>query len=251
MTTHGVDGHTSHSYNSEMRSIVDSVVNMGDLVIAQVRDALDAFMTGNSELAKQVIENDHKINLLELAIDQRCIDILVKRQPAARDLRAVFSIMKAIMDLERIGDQSKRIAHAVLRLKEHHPGDKDYFEGIELQQDAFEIINANVINMLQKSMIAFHDLNAHDALEAAMLDKQIDNSYGDILRQNDQDMLVQGTHYQTILEITWIGRAVERIGDHARNVCEYTIYFVTGLDVRHQNDQASAELLAGQKHQSS
>ncbi|PRQ63268.1 phosphate signaling complex PhoU family protein, partial [Vibrio sp. V01_P9A10T6] len=141
--------------------------------------------------------------------------------------------------------------HAVLRLKEHHPGDKDYFDGIELQEDAFETINANVINMLQKSMNAFHDLNAHDALEAAMLDKQIDNSYGNILRQNDKDMLVQGTHYQTILEITWIGRAVERIGDHARNVCEYTIYFVTGLDVRHQNDQAIAELLSSPKNQSS
>uniref|UniRef100_UPI000B9F7D3A PhoU domain-containing protein n=1 Tax=Vibrio sp. V09_P4A23P171 TaxID=1938664 RepID=UPI000B9F7D3A len=136
------------------------------------------------------------------------------------------------------------------RLKEHHPGDKDYFDGIELQEDAFETINANVINMLQKSMNAFHDLNAHDALESAMLDKQIDNSYGDILRQNDKDMLVQGTHYQTILEITWIGRAVERIGDHARNVCEYTIYFVTGLDVRHQKDQAIADLLASQKTRS-
>ncbi len=244
MPTHRIDGHTSHSYNSELRSIVDGVVNMGDLVITQVRHALNAFMTGDTTLAKQVIENDHNINLLELAIDQQCIDILVKRQPAARDLRAVFSIMKAIMDLERIGDQSKRIAHAVLRLKEHHPGKKNYFDGIELQEDAFEQINAHVINMLQKSMDAFHNMNAEEALQAAMLDNHIDNSYGEILRQNDKDMLIQGTHYQTILEITWIGRAVERIGDHARNVCEYTIYFVKGLDVRHKKDDEIAELLA-------
>ncbi|MGL6054489.1 MAG: phosphate signaling complex protein PhoU, partial [Vibrio metschnikovii] len=158
MPTHRIDGHTSHSYNSELRSIVDSVVNMGDLVIEQVRHALNAFMTGDTRLAKQVIENDHQINLLELNIDQKCVDILVKRQPAARDLRAIFSIMKAIMDLERIGDQSKRIANAVLRLKDQHPGKKNYFEGIELQEDEFEQINAHVINMLQKSMDAFHDM---------------------------------------------------------------------------------------------
>ncbi|WP_154167827.1 phosphate signaling complex protein PhoU [Vibrio metschnikovii] len=244
MPTHRIDGHTSHSYNSELRSIVDSVVNMGDLVIEQVRHALNAFMTGDTRLAKQVIENDHQINLLELSIDQKCVDILVKRQPAARDLRAIFSIMKAIMDLERIGDQSKRIASAVLRLKEQHPGKKNYFEGIELQEDEFEQINAHVINMLQKSMDAFHDMNAEAALEAAMLDKHIDNSYSEILRQNNQNMLLNCSHFQTILEITWIGRAVERIGDHARNVCEYTIYFVKGLDVRHKSDQEMAELLA-------
>ncbi|WP_342652020.1 phosphate signaling complex protein PhoU [Vibrio metschnikovii] len=244
MPTHRIDGHTSHSYNSELRSIVDSVVNMGDLVIEQVRHALNAFMTGDIRLAKQVIENDHQINLLELSIDQKCVDILVKRQPAARDLRAIFSIMKAIMDLERIGDQSKRIASAVLRLKEQHPGKKNYFEGIELQEDEFEQINAHVINMLQKSMDAFHDMNAEAALEAAMLDKHIDNSYSEILRQNNQNMLLNCSHFQTILEITWIGRAVERIGDHARNVCEYTIYFVKGLDVRHKTDQEMAELLA-------
>ncbi|WP_438876747.1 PhoU domain-containing protein, partial [Bacillus cereus group sp. Bc247] len=89
-----------------------------------------------------------------------------------------------------IGDQSKRIANAVLRLKDQHPGKKNYFEGIELQEDEFEQINAHVINMLQKSMDALHDMNAEAALEAAMLDKHIDNSYSEILRQNNQNMLL-------------------------------------------------------------
>lgn len=244
MATHRIDGHTSHSYNAELRSVIDGVISMGDLVTLQVRQALDAFMQGDSVLAKQVIEQDHSINLLELKIDQQCIDLLVKRQPAARDLRAIFSIMKAIMDLERIGDQSKRIAHAVLRLKEHHSGSKNYFAGIELQQEQFEQINSHVINMLEKSMHAFHDMDADEALKAAMLDKHIDNSYGEILRQNDKHVLSNTSDYQTLLEITSIGRAVERIGDHARNVCEYTIYFVKGLDVRHKTDQEMAELLA-------
>ncbi len=229
MNTGLIDGHTSQAYDAEMNEIVNDVLAMGEKVTDQVEQALRAFIQMDSELAKQVIEADKSINDMEVSIDDKCVQVLVKRQPAARDLRAVIAMIKTIKDLERIGDQAKRIARMAGNASSQIMAPKAFSE--------FEQMGLRVNQMLQGAMSAFRQMDADAALQVALLDKQIDNDYEGILRQNMTYMLEDPRNISRIVEMTWVGRAIERIGDHARNVCEHTIYFVKGRDVRHVDDE--------------
>ena len=229
MNKQRVDGHTSQAYDAEMNEIVNHVLVMGEKVTQQVELALQAFIQMDSELAKQIIEADKSINDMEVSIDDMCVQVLVKRQPAARDLRAIIAMIKTIKDLERIGDQAKRIARMAGNSSSQIMAPKGFSE--------FEQMGLRVNQMLQGAMTAFRQMDADAALQVALLDKQIDNDYEGILRQNMTYMLEDPRNISRIVEMTWVGRAIERIGDHARNVCEHTIYFVKGRDVRHINDE--------------
>ncbi|SFX37696.1 phosphate signaling complex protein PhoU [Marinospirillum alkaliphilum] len=229
MSTQRIDGHISQRFDEEMEGIVSDLLAMGELVTEQTESALFAFIRGDVALAQDVISKDTRINELELEIDDHCIQILARRQPAAGDLRAVVAIMKAIKDLERIGDQAKRIARIAVKLA-------DADERYQKQYGEFELIGSHVISMLQNTLQAFREMDADKALAAALQDKSIDSDYEAILRQNMTYMMEDPRNITRIVEMTWVGRAIERIGDHARNVCEYTIYLVQGLDVRHKDD---------------
>lgn len=229
MNKQRIDGHTSQAYDAEMNEIVNDVLLMGEKVTEQVNLALRAFMQMDDTLAKQVIDADKAINDMEVSIDDKCVHVLVKRQPAARDLRAVIAMIKTIKDLERIGDQAKRIARMASKGSSQVMAPKAFGE--------FEQMGLRVNQMLQGAMSAFRQMDADAALQVALLDKQIDNDYEGILRQNMTYMLEDPRNITRIVEMTWVGRAIERIGDHARNVCEHTIYFVKGRDVRHVDDE--------------
>lgn len=229
MSIQRVDGHTSQAYNAEMNEIVNDVLAMGELVIQQVKKALNAFINADAALAHEVISADTSINDMEVEIDDKCVQILVKRQPAAGDLRAVIAVIKTIKDLERIGDQAKRIARMAVKSDSQVLPPKEFSE--------FATMGGHVTQMLQGAMSAFRRMDADEALKVALLDKQVDNDYEAILRQNMTYMLEDPRNITRMIEMTWVGRAIERIGDHARNVCEYTIYFVKGRDVRHTNDE--------------
>ena len=228
MNTRMIDGHTSQAYNAEMNEIVNDVLVMGEKVNDQLEKALIAFIQADQALAQQVIEADKSINDMELSIDDKCVQILVKRQPAASDLRAVIAVIKTIKDLERIGDQAKRIARMA--------GNSSAQVLVPNAFSEFEVMGSRVKQMLQGAMNAFRQMDADAALQVALLDKQIDNDYEGILRQNMTYMLEDPRNITRLVEMTWVGRAIERIGDHARNVCEHTIYFVKGRDVRHVDD---------------
>lgn len=228
MNKQRIDGHTSQAYDAEMNEIVNDVLVMGEKVTEQVESALHAFIQADANLAKHVIDADESINDLEELIDEKCVQVLVRRQPAAGDLRAVIAIIKTIKDLERIGDQAKRIARMAGTSNTYEISPKAFSE--------FETMGTRVTQMIQGAMTAFRQMDAEAALKVALLDKQIDNDYEGILRQNMTYMLEDPRNISRIVEITWVGRAIERIGDHARNVCEYTIYFVKGRSVRHIGD---------------
>jgi len=228
MNKQRIDGHTSQAYDAEMNEIVNDVLVMGEKVTEQVELALRAFIQMDAELAKQVVEDDKSINDMEVSIDDKCVQVLVKRQPAARDLRAVIAMIKTIKDLERIGDQAKRIARMA--------GNSSQIMAPKAFSE-FEQMGFRVNQMLQGALTAFRQMDVDAALQVALLDKQIDNDYEGILRQNMTYMLEDPRNISRIVEMTWVGRAIERIGDHARNVCEHTIYFVKGRDVRHINDE--------------
>ncbi|WP_417584988.1 phosphate signaling complex protein PhoU [Nitrincola sp.] len=229
MSIQRVDGHTSQAYNAEMNEVVNDVLAMGELVIQQVERALNAFINADATLAQEVISADTSINDMEVEIDDKCVQILVKRQPAAGDLRAVIAVIKTIKDLERIGDQAKRIARMAAKSDNNVLPPKEFSE--------FATMGGHVTQMLHGAMSAFRRMDADEALKVALLDKQVDSDYEAILRQNMTYMLEDPRNITRMVEMTWVGRAIERIGDHARNVCEYTIYFVKGRDVRHTNDE--------------
>ncbi|GAB2579158.1 phosphate signaling complex protein PhoU [Nitrincola alkalisediminis] len=239
MNKQRVDGHTSQAYDAEMNQVVNHVLEMGELVTQQVEKALQAFIHSDSALAQQVVEKDHLVNKMEVDIDNECVQILVRRQPAAGDLRAVIAVIKTIKDVERIGDQAKRIARLALKASESDQmmAPKEFNE--------FQTMGSRVLEMLRGAMQAFRKMDAEDALSVALLDKQIDNDYEAILRQNMTYMLEDPRNITRIVEMTWAGRAIERIGDHARNICEYTIYFVKGQDVRHQDDSVLEATVKG------
>lgn len=240
MSPQRIGGHTSQRFDTEMQAIVSQLLAMGELVIDQVESAIYAFIRKDIRMAQEVIGRDTRIDALEMDIEDRCVLILAQRQPAAGDLRTVVAIMKAIKDLERIGDQSKRIARIAVKLIE---------SGHRQAATEFEGIGSHVISMLQHTLHAFRDMNAEKALEAALQDRIIDQEYEAILRNNLARMAEDPRSITGLVETGWVGRAIERIGDHARNVCEYTIYLVKGLDVRHKNDD-QLQALVRQKPQS-
>lgn len=229
MNKQRIDGHTSQAYDAEMNEIVNDVLVMGEKVTEQVESALRAFIQMDANLAKLVVDADESINDMEESIDEKCVQILVRRQPAASDLRAIIAVIKTIKDLERIGDQAKRIARMAGTSNSYVISPKAFSE--------FETMGSRVTQMLHGAMTAFRQMDAEAALKVALLDKQIDNDYEGILRQNMTYMLEDPRNISRIVEMTWVGRAIERIGDHARNVCEYTIYFVKGQSVRHIDDE--------------
>ncbi|KAA0873721.1 phosphate signaling complex protein PhoU [Nitrincola tapanii] len=238
MNTSRVDGHTSQAFDADMNEIVNKVLDMGSLVTHQVEKAIYAFIHTDADMARAVISKDDEVNHLEVKIDEHCVQVLVRRQPTAGDLRAVIAAIKTIKDLERIGDQAKRIARSAIKAAE---------AGAEADRafPEFEMMGTRVVRMLQDAMTAFRNHDAQEALQVALQDKAIDSDYESILRQNMTYMMEDPRNITRIVEMTWVGRAIERIGDHARNVCEYTIYFVKGRDVRHIDDAQIEAIVQG------
>jgi len=217
--------HISQQFNTELEDIRSRVLAMGGLVEKQVHDAVAALVEGDIELAEAVIVNDYQVNAFEVAIDEECTQTLVRRQPAASDLRLIIAVIKTITDLERIGDQAEKVARMAIQLAETERPKNQYMEILSLGKRAHEL--------LHKALDAFARMDVEVALEVAQDDAHIDQEYEGIIRQRITFMMEDPRLISASLNVIWAARALERIGDHAKNLSEYVIYLVRGKDVRH------------------
>lgn len=220
-----IQNHISKEFDNELEAIRSQVLEMGGLVESQLSSALDALVDADIETAEFVVKNEYKVNRYEVSIDEQCTRILAKRQPAAVDLRLIMAVIKTITDLERIGDEAQKIAKMALILSEKQ-GPKSYYIGIKAM--------GNLVNhMVHDTLDAFARMDSKGAFAVASREPESDDQYVSILRQLITYMMEDPRSISTSLDAIWTARAMERIGDHARNICEYVIYFVEGKDVRH------------------
>lgn len=217
--------HISKQFDNELENVRERVLAMGGLVEQQLINALKALTETDIEYARTVIKNEPQVNALEVAIDEDCTKILARRQPAARDLRLVMAVIKTITDLERIGDESEKIAKMAIELIGKH-GSKSYFVGI----NAMGIL---VRKMMHGSLDAFARMDTRAAVDVAGEEPKSDEMYVAILRQLITYMMEDTRNITGAFDAVWTARSLERIADHTRNICEYVIYFVEGKDVRH------------------
>lgn len=228
--------HISQRFNEELEDVRNRVMAMGGLVEQQLTDAVAALVKGDTELADKVVTTDYKVNLQEVTIDEECSRILARRQPAAVDLRLIVAIIKTITDLERIGDQAERVGRMALRLADVDGNRKTY---VEIQH-----LGDHVTKMVHDTLDAFARMDAEAALAVAREDMVVDKEYESLMRQLITFMMEDPRTITPVLDVMWAARALERIGDHAVNICEYIIYLVQGKDVRHTSiEQMEQEVL--------
>lgn len=222
--------HIFKQYDAELEAVRAKVLEMGGLVENQIINALEALVKADAKLAKEVMINDHRVNELEVQIDEDCSHIIARRQPAAGDLRMVMSIVKTITDLERIGDEATKIARTALKIYEEDRMFKPRFNEIKTMV-------ALVREMLRTSLDAFARLDVSKTVEVARQDEQVDEQFRAAMRQLITFMLEDPRTISMSLEVLFVAKAVERIGDHAKNIAEYVVYMVKGKDVRHTSVQ--------------
>ena len=220
-----INQHISKQYDNELENIRSQVLAMGGLVEQQLNSSITALIESDNEVAESVIKSEYNVNRYEVAIDEECTRILAKRQPAAVDLRLITAIIKTITDLERIGDEAEKIAKMAIELSDKQ-APKAYYIGLTA-------MGTLVSHMVHDSLDAFARMDSRAALRVASKEPESDDQYVAILRQLITYMMEDPRNITSSMDVIWSARAMERIGDHARNICEYVIYFVEGKDVRH------------------
>lgn len=226
-----ISGHTHHisrQFNNELDAIKKHLSEMGGMAHRQVMDAVQALVDADAFKAEQVVAADRQVNSMEVSIDEECIRILARRQPAASDLRLVIAVTKAITDLERIGDEASKIARQAILLVESGAAPRGYIEVRHIGQ--------LVSSMLQNALDAFARLDCDEAMKVVKADQQVDMEYATAMRAMVTYMMEDPRSITRVLNILWVLRSLERIGDHARNLAQYVIYLVDGRDVRHFDD---------------
>ena len=225
MTMSRLTHHISHQFDKELEDIRSKVLAMGGLVEEHIHKVLECFAKGDFDEAEYVAVNDFKVNALEVEIDDDCTEILLRRQPAATDLRLVLSVSKTITDLERIGDEAEKIARLVLNLR-GSGGISSYYMGMLS-------MGHHVRRMVRAALDAFARMDSESAFKIAQEDREIDAETDAIMRYLITYMMEDPRSITRVLDAVLSVRAFERIGDHARNICENVIYLVEGKDVRH------------------
>ena len=217
--------HISRRFNRDLEELRNSVLTMGGLVETQLSKAIGALVRGDSELGLKVARDDYKVNNLEVDIDEECSRILATRGPAAGDLRLIVAIIKTITDLERIGDEAEKIGFLASKLAAMDRPSDSYRE--------LRNVGNHVLQMLRDAMNAFARLDVDASFAVVREDERVDEEYEAITRQCITFMMEDPRSIKRVMNVTWAARALERIGDHAKNICEYVIYMVEGRDVRH------------------
>ncbi len=217
--------HISRGFNEELENLRNEVLRMGGMVENHLDIAIEAIVAGDSELGLKVSEKDHEINSMEVSIDEECNRILATRGPAAADLRLIIAVIKTITDLERVGDEAQKIGYLASHLASSKLPAGHYQELHELGE--------HVKRMLHDALDAFSRLDVKDALLVVEEDKLVDEEYDRLLRQCIGMMMEDSRTIRRFMDVSWVARALERIGDHAKNISEYVIYMVHGQDIRH------------------
>jgi len=217
--------HISQQFNEELEDIRNKVLEMGGIVEDQVARAVKALVDGDTILAKQVVADDYRVNALEVEIDEECTRIVARRQPAASDLRLVMAVIKTISDLERIGDEAKRVARMV----------EEELNGTMAEDVRQEIEHMGnlVREMLRMTLDSFARTDVETAAQVVNSDNRVDVKYVSITRQLMTYMAQDPKNIPRVLNILWAARAMERMGDRCGNIAEYLFYLVHGRDIRH------------------
>jgi phosphate transport system protein len=217
--------HIVKQFDTDLESIRSRVLQMGGLVEQQIVKAMECLAEGDLLLIEQTIGNDDRVNRHEVELDEACTNIIARRQPTAVDLRMVMMVVKTITDLERIGDEAKKIAKKARAI---HSAETHFVPRLELRHVA-----SLAIGMLRKALDAFARLDLTAAAQVVRQDQEVDAEFKGIMRQLITFMMEDPRTISIALEILFIAKAVERVGDHAKNIAEQIIYIARGTDVRH------------------
>jgi phosphate transport system protein len=221
------DKHLSTQFDAELSGVSTRVLEMGGLVESQVSRAIDALVAIEADLAGQVLRDEERVNRMEVEIDRDLSGIIARRQPTARDLRLLIAISKIIANLERVGDEAARIARIVQRLAAvGMPGRRLPVGDLQFECDL-------AVAQLRKSLDAFARLDTRLALEVLKHDDQIDQEFEGMMRKLITYMMEDPRTISSSIDLVFVAKAVERVGDHAKNLAEAVIYIVKGADVRH------------------
>jgi phosphate transport system protein len=223
-----MDKHLSTQFDAELSGISTRVLEMGGLVEAQVAQAIYALTNFSAETATQVLQQEAKVNEMEVTIDHDLSTIIARRQPTARDLRLLTAVSKTIGNLERVGDEAARIARTVQRLV--NTGVSSRLR-LPVADVSFEASLATT--SLRKALDAFARLDTGAALEVIKQDNQIDQEFEGLMRKLITYMMEDPRTISASIDLVFVAKAIERVGDHAKNLAEQVIYIVKGTDVRH------------------
>jgi phosphate transport system protein len=220
------ENHIMKQFDEELEEIRTRLMEMGGKVEQQLQNSIRAISDADSKLAEDVIAQEQHVDEMEVDIDEACILIIARRQPAASDLRLVMMVTKAVNDLERIGDEAKKIANHAVILVEQGDSSEGYTEVRHLGQ--------SVSRMLANALDAFARFDVDAAMRTLEEDKQIDLDYKTALRELVTYMMEDPRSISRVINVLWVIRSLERIGDHAKNLCEQIVFVVKGKDIRHQ-----------------
>jgi phosphate transport system protein len=220
------DKHLSSQFDADLNILCSKLLEMGGLVELQISKAMQAFSEMNAELCDQVMQSEKQVNDYEVQIDLTCTELIARRQPTARDLRLVMAVSKAITNLERAGDEAERVARRTKRLIE-----SDLKSQINVAE--IKLSGQMAISLLRRSLDAFARLDTTSAVAVVQEDRQIDEEFRAFVRKLISYMMEDPKTITAGLDMLSIAKAIERIGDHAKNIAEFVIYIAKGSDVRH------------------
>ena len=233
-----VQEHSSKQYDIDLETLRSRVLEMGGLVESQVAQAVYALANFSAETAAQVLQQEERVNQMEVEIDRDLFGIIARRQPNAVDLRLLIAVSKAIANLERAGDEAARIARTVQRLI-----DSGMSSRLRAPVGDLQFAADMSIAQLRKALDAFARLDTVRALEVLQQDDQIDQEFDGLLRKLITYMMEDPRTISTAIDLIFVAKAIERVGDHAKNLSEATIYVVKGTDVRHVSVAAVADVV--------
>ncbi|MFT7561302.1 MAG: phosphate transport system protein [Flavobacteriales bacterium] len=228
MDSLNLDQHISQQFNEDLEKLRSKLLNMGGLVEEQLKNAIKSIETADGALAEQVLLVEDEVDQREIELDHECISVLARRQPAASDLRLVMSVTKATRDLERIGDEANKIAKMAIALNN---------EGSDSPVGYHELrhLASNVARLVHTALDSFARYDVESAIEVVRGDKIVDKEYKSAMREMITYMMEDPRAISRVMNVMWALRALERIGDHARNIAEHVVYLVHGTDIRHRS----------------
>ena len=227
------DKHLSSQFDAELSGISSRVLTMGGMVESQVAQAMYALSNFSGETAAQVLRQEEEVNAMEMQIDADLSTIIARRQPTARDLRLLIAVSKTIANLERVGDEAARVARTVQRLIDSGVSSRMRVPVQDLNVEA-----SLAMAQLRKVLDAFARLDTASCIEVLKGDDQIDREFDGLMRKLITYMMEDPRTISSSIDLVFVAKAIERVGDHAKNIAEAIIYIVKGTDVRHHTLEA-------------